>query len=47
MRFGADYYQKFSEKITFGGENLNFQIFPYDFCGHLPSPFHILKVFPK
>ena len=20
---------------------------PYVFCGHLPSPFHILKVFPK
>jgi hypothetical protein len=45
FRVDTFWCQKFSERITFGGENEIFQNFPYGFCYHLPSHFHILTVF--
>ena len=41
--FGAHYYQIFSEKFIWGWK----WKCPYAFCGHQPSPFHTLKVFPE
>ena len=42
--FGADYYEKFGEKLILMGENEFFGKFPYDVVGHQTCPFHILKV---
>jgi hypothetical protein len=43
----ADYYKKFSEKISFGGENEIFPNLPYVFYGQLPTIFQIQKVYPR